>query len=40
LIARQRGFMRLGVISAVGTRNYYLQRGFKRGKLYLVKDLT
>jgi elongator complex protein 3 len=39
-IARQKGFSRLAVISAVGTRNYYLQRGFYRGELYLVNDLT
>ena len=38
-IARQRGYSRLVVISAVGTRPYYLSRGFERGKLYLVKDL-
>ena len=39
VIARQRGYSRLVVISAVGTRPYYLSRGFERGKLYLVKDL-
>jgi elongator complex protein 3 len=38
-IARQHGFERLAVISAVGTRLYYLERGFQRGRLYLVKDL-
>ncbi|HLE14826.1 MAG TPA: tRNA uridine(34) 5-carboxymethylaminomethyl modification radical SAM/GNAT enzyme Elp3 [Anaerolineales bacterium] len=38
-IARQRGFQRLAVIAAVGTRRYYLQRGYQRGELYLVKDL-
>jgi elongator complex protein 3 len=38
-IARQRGFGRMTVIAAVGTRQYYLRRGFERGKLYLVKDL-
>jgi elongator complex protein 3 len=37
--ARARGFRRLAVISAVGTRQYYLDRGFSRGELYLVKDL-
>lgn len=36
-IARQRGFHRLAVIAAVGTRQYYLERGFTRGELYLVK---
>ena len=39
-IARDHGFKRIAVISAIGTRAYYLARGFKRGDLYLVKDLT
>jgi elongator complex protein 3 len=38
-IAREKGFKRLAVISAVGTRLYYLERGFERGELYLVKEL-
>ena len=38
-IAAGAGFRRLAVISAVGTRAYYLERGFERGKLYLVKGL-
>jgi elongator complex protein 3 len=38
-IARSRGFRRLAVIAAVGTRQYYIQRGFERGSLYLVKNL-
>ncbi len=38
-IARDKGFKRLAVISAVGTRLYYLERGFERGELYLVKRL-
>jgi elongator complex protein 3 len=36
-LARQRGYPRLAVISAVGTRQYYIERGFERGELYLVK---
>jgi len=40
LLARAKGFGRLAVIAAVGTRRYYLGREFKRGKLYLVKDLA
>jgi elongator complex protein 3 len=39
-IARQAGFERLTVISAVGTRRYYLRRGFKRGELYLMKEIA
>lgn len=38
-IATQKGFKRMAVISAVGTRLYYLERGFERGELYLVKKL-
>jgi elongator complex protein 3 len=39
-IAKENGFQRMAVISAVGTREYYLGRGFERGELYLVKSLT
>jgi elongator complex protein 3 len=38
-IARRQGYPRLAVIAAVGTRAYYLRRGFERGDLYLVKNL-
>ena len=37
--AQEGGFSRMAVISAIGTRLYYLDRGFKRGQYYLVKDL-
>jgi elongator complex protein 3 (tRNA carboxymethyluridine synthase) len=40
LIAMQNGYKHLAVISAIGTRLYYLERGFKRGELYLVKSLN
>jgi elongator complex protein 3 len=39
ITARERGFGRLAVISAVGTRQYYIDRGFDRGELYLVREL-
>jgi elongator complex protein 3 len=39
MVARRNGFRRLAVISAVGTRGYYLERGFERGELYLVKGI-
>ena len=39
-VARAHGYTRLAVIAAVGTRRYYLKRGFKRGDRYLVKDLV
>ena len=38
-IARVNGFARLAVISAVGTRAYYLERGFERGELYMLQRL-
>lgn len=38
-IAKQKGFGKLAVISAVGTRQYYLDRGFERGEYYLVKNI-
>ena len=38
-IALSRGYRQLAVISAVGTRRYYLRRGFERGELYLIKRL-
>jgi len=38
-IARENGFGRMAVISAVGARPYYLERGFERGQLYLVKNI-
>jgi elongator complex protein 3 len=38
-IARAHGFDRIAVISAIGTRQYYLDRGFQRGDLYMVKDI-
>ncbi len=39
-VAREKGYQRLVVIAAVGTRGYYLERGFQRGDLYLTKDLA
>lgn len=38
-VARKHGFEKLAVIAAVGTRGYYLGRGFERGELYLVKKI-
>jgi elongator complex protein 3 len=39
-IATAAGFKRMAVISAVGTRGYYIGRGFKRSELYLTKTLA
>ncbi|MCP4142822.1 MAG: tRNA uridine(34) 5-carboxymethylaminomethyl modification radical SAM/GNAT enzyme Elp3 [Chloroflexi bacterium] len=38
-VALKSGFRRMAVIAAVGTRGYYLDRGFKRGQLYLIKEM-
>jgi elongator complex protein 3 len=38
-ITRKKGFLKLAVISAVGTRAYYQDRGYRRGDLYQIKDL-
>jgi elongator complex protein 3 len=38
-IASHHGYSRLAVIAAVGTRRYYLRKGYRRGDLYLLKDL-
>jgi elongator complex protein 3 len=38
-IAKSCGFHRMAVISAVGTRQYYLARGFERGEFYMVKAI-
>lgn len=39
-MAADKGYPRLAVIAAIGTRHYYLDRGFHRGETYLIKDLT
>jgi elongator complex protein 3 len=38
-IAREAGYKRLAVISAIGTREYYRKRGFDDGKLYQIREL-
>jgi len=39
-VAHKKGYRRMAVIAAVGTRQYYLERGFERGDLYLVKSIS
>lgn len=39
-IAKEKGFKELAVISAIGTRQYYLNRGFQRGEYYLRKEIS
>jgi len=38
-IARSKGFSKMAVIAAIGTRLYYEGRGFNRGEIYMIKDL-
>jgi elongator complex protein 3 len=38
-IAKERGYGKLAVISAIGTREYYRKRGFRNGDLYQVREL-
>jgi len=38
-ISREEGFKRISVISAIGTREYYQKRGFKKDDLYMSKSL-
>ncbi len=38
-VAKACGYGRMAVISAVGTRPYYLDRSFERGELYLTKSI-
>lgn len=38
-LAAERGYEKLAVISAVGTRDYYRKRGFEDGELYQIRKL-
>ncbi len=38
-ITREKGFYRLAVIAAVGTRGYYHKRGYNQQELYMVKEI-
>jgi elongator complex protein 3 len=38
-LAQERGYARLAVISAVGTRGYYRKRGFADGTLYQTRNI-
>jgi elongator complex protein 3 len=37
--AREAGYKKLAVISAIGTRAYYQRQGFEKGELYMGKEL-
>ena len=38
VLAKQAGYQRVAVISAVGTRGYYARLGYRLGRTYMVKD--
>jgi len=38
-ISKQNGYQKLAVISAIGTKEYYLKLGFKKAGLYMTKDI-
>ena len=38
-IAREAGFKKLSVISAIGTKGYYSKQGFEDGPLYMHRPL-
>ena len=38
-LSGERGYGRLAVIAAVGTRGYYRKRGFADGALYQVREI-
>lgn len=39
-IAQRKGYSKLAIISAIGTRQYYKNRGFNKVELYMVKKLS
>jgi elongator complex protein 3 len=38
-IAKERGFSRVAVIAALGTRDYYRKLGYRLGESYMIKEL-
>jgi elongator complex protein 3 len=38
-LARTRGYRRLAVIAALGTRGYYRKLGYRLGDTYMIKEL-
>ena len=38
-LSREAGFTRMSVIAATGTHDYYAERGFAQGELYMSRDL-
>jgi elongator complex protein 3 len=39
-IAAEKGFKRIAVIAAIGTRQYYESRNFSRGDYYLIRTIS
>ena len=39
-ISKKKGFKKISVISAIGTREYYRKLGYKRGDLYMGKNIN
>ena len=39
VLAKENGFSKIAVISAIGTREYYRKRGFRDGELYQLSDV-
>jgi len=39
-LAQERGYSRIAVISALGTRGYYRRLGYELGENYMIKELT
>ena len=38
-ISKKEGFEKISVISAIGTKEYYKKRGFKKNPLYMIKNI-
>jgi len=38
-IAKEHGYKKISVISAIGTRKYYEKLGYKKGETYMLKVL-
>ena len=38
-ISKKEGFKKISVISAIGTKQYYTNRGFKENPLYMIKEI-
>jgi len=39
ILSKEKGFSKLAVIAAIGTHQYYKERGFTAGNLYMIREL-